>query len=102
MRLLYSALYYCLLPLLLLRMLWRSRLAPGYRRRLPERFVCSRATDAGTPAIWVHRGIGRETSRPRRWWTPAARLPRLPGGADHHYAHRLGAGGALFGDRVFP
>lgn len=55
MRLLYSALYYCLLPLLLLRMLWRSRLAPGYRRRLPERLGLFPARpDAGAPAIWVH------------------------------------------------
>jgi len=55
MRLLYSALYYCLLPLLVLRMLWRSRLAPAYRRRLPERFGLFRARpDLELPAIWVH------------------------------------------------
>ncbi|MGL4565078.1 MAG: 3-deoxy-D-manno-octulosonic acid transferase, partial [Halioglobus sp.] len=55
MRLLYSALYYCLLPLLVLRMLWRSRLAPAYRRRLPERFGLFRARpDLEVPAIWVH------------------------------------------------
>ncbi len=55
MRLLYSALYYCLLPLLVLRMLWRSRLVPAYRRRLPERFGLFRARpDLEVPAIWVH------------------------------------------------
>ena len=55
MRLLYSALYYCLLPLLVLRMLWRSRLAPAYRRRLPERFGLFRPRpDLDVPAIWVH------------------------------------------------
>jgi 3-deoxy-D-manno-octulosonic-acid transferase len=55
MRLLYSALYYCLLPLLVLRMLWRSRLAPAYRRRLPERFGLFQARpDPEVPAIWVH------------------------------------------------
>ncbi|MBP6725275.1 MAG: hypothetical protein KA137_10570, partial [Halioglobus sp.] len=55
MRLLYSALYYCLLPLLVLRMLWRSRPAPAYRRRLPERFGLFRARPGlEVPAIWVH------------------------------------------------
>ena len=38
MRYLYSALFYLLLPLILLRMLWRSRRAPAYRQRLVERF----------------------------------------------------------------
>ena len=34
MRYLYSALFYALLPFIVLRMLWRSRRAPAYRRRL--------------------------------------------------------------------
>ena len=55
MRLLYSALYYCLLPLLVLRMLWRSRRAPAYRQRLPERFgLFSPGLNLERPAIWVH------------------------------------------------
>jgi len=55
MRLLYSALYYCLLPLLVLRLLWRSRLAPAYRQRVPERFgLFSPRRDLDVPAIWVH------------------------------------------------
>ena len=55
MRLLYSALYYCLLPLLVLRMCWRSLRDPAYRQRLPERFGLFAARRAGhLPAIWVH------------------------------------------------
>lgn len=55
MRYLYSALYYALLPLLVLRMLWRSRRAPAYRRRLGERFGRFAARPAlERPAIWVH------------------------------------------------
>lgn len=55
MRLLYSALYYCLLPLLVLRMLWRSRRSPAYRQRLPERFgLFSPSPNLERPAIWVH------------------------------------------------
>ena len=56
MRFVYSALFYLLLPVILLRMLWRSRKAPEYRRRLAERFgifSCpQRVTDS--PVIWVH------------------------------------------------
>jgi len=59
MRHLYSALLYALLPLVVVRMLWRSRRAPAYRRRLAERFGvfaadadCTQA--AGRPSIWVH------------------------------------------------
>jgi 3-deoxy-D-manno-octulosonic-acid transferase len=54
MRYLYSALFYLLLPLVVLRMLWRSRQAPAYRRRLAERFgVFDREPDQ-RPVIWVH------------------------------------------------
>ena len=55
MRLLYSALFYCLLPFIVLRMLWRSRGAPDYRRRLGERFgLFSPRVGLDQPAIWVH------------------------------------------------
>jgi 3-deoxy-D-manno-octulosonic-acid transferase len=54
MRYLYSALFYCLLPLVLLRMLWRSRLAPAYRQRLAERLGWFAAPTDTRPVIWVH------------------------------------------------
>lgn len=55
MRYLYSALLYILFPLILLRMLWRSRRAPEYRRRLAERFgVVRRVPRSDAPVIWVH------------------------------------------------
>ncbi len=55
MRYLYSALFYLLLPVLLLRLLWRSRRAPDYRRRLGERFGRFQAPPPATgPVIWVH------------------------------------------------
>jgi 3-deoxy-D-manno-octulosonic-acid transferase len=53
MRYLYSALFYLLIPFVLLRMLWRSRRAPAYRRRLPERFGLFEAPPAG-PTLWLH------------------------------------------------
>lgn len=53
MRLLYTALLYLLTPFVLLRLLWRSRQLPDYRRRIGERFglVPRPAQDV---AVWVH------------------------------------------------
>ncbi len=52
-RRLYTLLLYLLLPLVLLRLLWRSIKAPDYRRRWPERFgVFKPPTDWG--GLWVH------------------------------------------------
>ncbi|MEM1153225.1 MAG: lipid IV(A) 3-deoxy-D-manno-octulosonic acid transferase [Pseudomonadota bacterium] len=55
MRHFYSAAYYCLVPLLVVRMLWRSRRMPAYRQRMAERFGLFPARDQlDRPAIWVH------------------------------------------------
>ncbi|MBA6413858.1 lipid IV(A) 3-deoxy-D-manno-octulosonic acid transferase [Parahaliea sp. F7430] len=54
MRQLYSLVFYCLMPLILLRMLWRSRLAPAYRQRLLERLGFFAAPSDSRPVIWVH------------------------------------------------
>ncbi len=53
MRVLYSALLYCLLPLALARLLWRSRREPGYRARLGERLGYMPAMAAERP-LWLH------------------------------------------------
>ena len=56
MRYLYSALFYLLLPFIVMRMLWRSRNAPAYRQRLAERlgFFPSLQKSASGRVIWVH------------------------------------------------
>jgi len=56
MRYLYSALLYIAVPFLLLRMLWRSRLAPEYRKRLSERFglISGSELDSARECLWVH------------------------------------------------
>ena len=54
MRLLYSALWLGLLPAIVLRLLWRSRRAPAYRRRLQERFGLFPALADERAALWVH------------------------------------------------
>ncbi len=53
MRLPYTLLLYLLLPLILLRLWWRGRLAPAYRRRVGERFGFFTAPPLRAP-IWVH------------------------------------------------
>jgi len=103
MRLLYSALYYCLLPLLLLRMRWRSRRAVAYRQRLPERFALFSARPGlHLPAIWVHAVSVGET---------LAAAPLIESLLEQYPGHRLvlttttptGSEQARerFGDRVF-
>lgn len=55
-RLLYTLIYTLLLPVILLRLLWRSRLAPAYRQRWLERFGVFAAPnfDHSKPVIWLH------------------------------------------------
>ncbi len=53
MRRVYTLLLYLLLPLVLLRLLWRSFRAPAYRQRLQERFgLFEKQPAAG--GIWLH------------------------------------------------
>ena len=103
MRYLYSALFYALLPFIVLRMLLRSRRVPDYRRRLAERFGFFAApSDVAQPAIWVHAVSVGETlaaaplieSLLQAW--PDHRLvvtTTTPTGSERVRA--------LFGDRVF-
>lgn len=53
MQLLYSILLYLATPLILLRLLWRSRRNPGYRQRILERFAILPATNMQA-SIWIH------------------------------------------------
>jgi 3-deoxy-D-manno-octulosonic-acid transferase len=53
MRRLYTLLLYLALPLVLLRLLWRSLRAPGYRRRWAERFGLFEPPPAWG-GIWIH------------------------------------------------
>jgi 3-deoxy-D-manno-octulosonic-acid transferase len=103
MRYLYSALFYALMPFIVLRMLLRSRRAPAYRRRLAERFgLFTAPSDKARPAIWVHAVSVGET---------LAAAPLIESLLQAYPGHRLvvttttPTGServrALFGDRVF-
>ncbi len=52
-RILYTIALYLALPLVLLRLLWRSRLAPGYRQRWGERFGRFSSQEV-QGSIWIH------------------------------------------------
>jgi len=59
MRFFYTVIFYLAMPLIVLRLLWRSRLAPAYRRRIAERFGWFAAPDFSKTGkqkkcIWVH------------------------------------------------
>jgi 3-deoxy-D-manno-octulosonic-acid transferase len=54
MRHAYSVLLVLLLPVIVVRMLLRSRRAPQYRRRLRERLGFIRLADDPRPLLWIH------------------------------------------------
>jgi 3-deoxy-D-manno-octulosonic-acid transferase len=53
MRFLYSVILYCLSPVIILRLLWRSTKTPAYRKRLAERFAYQ-CRQINKPVIWLH------------------------------------------------
>lgn len=53
MRLIYTFLFYLLIPFILLRLLWRGRHAPAYWHRWLERFGFSKITPV-QPTLWIH------------------------------------------------
>jgi 3-deoxy-D-manno-octulosonic-acid transferase len=54
MQLIYSVLFYVLIPFVLCRLLWRSIKAPAYRQRWHERFAFYRAATYPQGVIWFH------------------------------------------------
>lgn len=54
MRFLYTTIFYCLLPLVLLRLLWRSFAAPAYAKRWAERFGCFSKLGTSKKVVWLH------------------------------------------------
>ncbi len=54
MRFLYSSVFYLLVPIILLRLLWRAMKAPDYRRRWAERFALFAKPELGNNVYWVH------------------------------------------------
>ena len=53
-RLLYTAALKLAMPFILVRLWWRGRREPLYRRRVGERFGYYRDSPSGKPVLWVH------------------------------------------------
>lgn len=99
-RQLYSLLFYLLVPVLLVRVWWRGRRLPGYRRRVGERFGHWPPMPEGM--LWVHSVSVGETIAVRpmieRWLERHPTIPVLittmtPTGSDTVKAQ--------FGERVY-
>lgn len=54
MRLIYTFIFYCALPLVVLRLLWRARKAPLYKKRMAERFGWVKTIESERPLVWLH------------------------------------------------
>ncbi len=99
-RALYTTLGSAVLPLLPLRLWWRGRREPGYRRQIGERFGLYRGTPTGT-VYWIHAVSLGET----RAATPLvqrlrAAYPSATLLLTHMTATGREAGQTLFGDHV--
>ncbi|ASK35471.1 3-deoxy-D-manno-octulosonic acid transferase [Alcanivorax sp. N3-2A] len=101
MRLLYTFLWYLLLPLLFARLWWRGRRAPAYRARWRERLALGYRPGTLRDSVWIHAVSVGETlaaapliealmaAHPR---TPLVITTTTPTGSERVRA--------LFGDRV--
>ncbi|HEY2819344.1 MAG TPA: lipid IV(A) 3-deoxy-D-manno-octulosonic acid transferase [Casimicrobiaceae bacterium] len=102
-RTLYTLLWWIALPLLPLRLWWRGRKEPGYRRFVGERFGCySSALPRPTNSfVWIHAVSLGETRAVAPLIERIAReRPDLSLLLTHMTATGRDAGRALFGDRV--
>ncbi|HTF95510.1 MAG TPA: lipid IV(A) 3-deoxy-D-manno-octulosonic acid transferase [Cellvibrio sp.] len=54
MRFIYTFVFYCLLPFILLRLLWRSIAAPEYAKRWAERFGFFPPLITAKKVVWLH------------------------------------------------
>ncbi len=77
LRIIYSVLFYLAVPLLLLRLLWRSRAVPEYRRRWCERFAYF--PKPKPHGIWIHAvSLGEFVAAIPMVKTLMQRYPDLP------------------------
>jgi 3-deoxy-D-manno-octulosonic-acid transferase len=78
LRTVYTAILYLLLPLVMLRLLWRGIRAPAYWRRWSERFGYF-PTRTATPTLWIHAvSVGEAIAAFPLVTALRSRYPQLP------------------------
>lgn len=100
-RFLYTAFFYLILPLVLLRLLWRASRAPAYGQRIAERFGFFRAPTK-TGGLWVHAvSVGESIAAAPVIEHFLAHNPDLPVVVTTMTPTGSERVRAMFGDRVF-
>ena len=100
-RFFYSVFFYLILPLVLVRLLWRASRAPAYRRRIAERFGFFKPP-AHTGGLWVHAvSVGESIAAAPLINYFLAQHPHLPVVVTTMTPTGSDRVQAMFGDRVF-
>lgn len=100
-RALYTALGIAVMPALPLRLWWRGRREPEYRRAIGERFGRYDATAVTAPLLWVHAvSVGETRAAHPLIQRLKVEYPRATVLLTHMTATGRETGRALFGDRV--
>lgn len=102
LRLVYRALWWIVAPLAVVRLWWRGRFEPGYRRHIGERFgFYSTPPYTGRPLIWVHAvSVGETRAAQPLIDALLARYPSHGVLLTHMTPTGRATGESLFGDRV--
>jgi 3-deoxy-D-manno-octulosonic-acid transferase len=96
----YTLLLYPLLPVVLIRLGWRSRREPGYRRNIAERFG-RYGLPPLTDCIWIHAvSVGETRAAQPIVERLRARYPSKPIVMTHMTPTGRAAGEQLYGDRL--
>ncbi len=78
-RIVYSVIFYLLVPLILLRMAWRARREPGYRHRWLERFGLYGKASVVRGVVWFHAvSVGESEAAFPLIRTMRRRFPEMP------------------------
>ncbi|WP_373091854.1 lipid IV(A) 3-deoxy-D-manno-octulosonic acid transferase [Zhongshania sp.] len=100
-RFFYSVFFYLILPLVLVRLLWRASRAPAYRHRIAERFGFFKPP-AHTGGLWVHAvSVGESIAAAPLINYFLAEHPQLPVVVTTMTPTGSDRVQAMFGDRVF-
>jgi len=100
-RFFYSVFFYLILPLVLVRLLWRASRAPAYRHRIAERFGFFKPP-AHTGGLWVHAvSVGESIAAAPLINYFLAQHPHLPVVVTTMTPTGSDRVQAMFGDRVF-